>query len=209
MSPPPRIPWPGGNDPGWCRSYCQCSGSRKRRVRSPDRVGCVPVAHPHVGEDAKRPAQPSNGENVLEDELTHRRRRVYVGWRWARRRGVRVVSFDGAHHPCPFHKFDPRWSRSSRPWTEFMSMLRAASRCSRDRTRPRIPRLVSHGHRVKRSELRQRDDCNNDGGRRPSEWLSRAPSRATAQVVARGHLSRAINESGRNDSNRRIHAGFA
>ena len=75
--------------------------------------------------------------------------------------------------------------------------------------RPRTPRLVSHGHRVKRSELRQRDDCNNDGGRRPSEWLSRAPSKATAQVVARGHLSRAINESGRNDSSRRIRAGFA
>ena len=75
--------------------------------------------------------------------------------------------------------------------------------------RPRTPRLVSHRHRVKRSELRQRDDCNNDGGRRPSEWLSRAPSKATAQVVARGHLSRAINESGRNDSSRRIRAGFA
>ncbi len=30
------------------------------------------------------------------------------------------------------------------------------------------------GHRVKRSELRQRDDCNNDGSRRPSEWRSRA-----------------------------------
>ena len=41
-------------------------------------------------------------------------------------------------------------------------------------------------NRVKRSELRQRDDCNSDGGHRPSEWLSRAPSRATAQVVARG-----------------------
>ena len=29
---------------------------------------------------------------------------------------------------CPFHKFDPRSSRSSRPRTEFMSVLRAASR---------------------------------------------------------------------------------
>ncbi len=29
---------------------------------------------------------------------------------------------------CPFHKFDPRCSSSSRPRTEFMSMLRAASR---------------------------------------------------------------------------------
>ena len=43
-----------------------------------------------------------------------------------------------------------------------------------------------HDTRVKRSELRQRDDYNNDGGRRPSKWLSHAPSRATAQVVARG-----------------------
>jgi len=29
---------------------------------------------------------------------------------------------------CPFHKFDPRSSSSSRPRTEFMSTLRAASR---------------------------------------------------------------------------------
>ena len=38
------------------------------------------------------------------------------------------ATLDKSTAGCPFHKFDPRSSRSSRPRTEFMSVLRAASR---------------------------------------------------------------------------------
>ena len=57
--------------------------------------------------------------------------------------------------------------------------------------------------------LKQRVECNNDGDHRPLEWLSLCPSPVTLPGEARARPSQATNESGTNDSSRRICVGFA
>ena len=57
--------------------------------------------------------------------------------------------------------------------------------------------------------LKQRVECNDDGDHRPLEWLSLCPSPVTLPGEAQARPSQATNESGTNDSSRRICVGFA